>query len=163
MDRSGQVSWTSPQHATSTGAFFLNFEMDIYNRILHLSNLFYNFTRMFSSLVQVFVANHTSMIDFIILEQMTAFAVIMQKHPGWVGKDPKSSIHLCFLSLRDFWVIYIWYRSHWHLVILISHCRIYPEDNFGKCRLYLVQPYRKQGSRNCGQKVTIISYQKLVF
>eukprot|EP00249_Psilotum_nudum_P021534 c28146_g1_i1 orf=516-1382(-) len=34
---------------------------------------------------QVYVANHTSMIDFIILEQMTAFAVIMQKHPGWVG------------------------------------------------------------------------------
>jgi glycerol-3-phosphate O-acyltransferase 3/4 len=25
------------------------------------------------------------MIDFIILEQMTAFAVIMQKYPGWVG------------------------------------------------------------------------------
>ncbi|KAF6167111.1 hypothetical protein GIB67_041366 [Kingdonia uniflora] len=35
--------------------------------------------------MEVFVANHTSMIDFIILEQMTAFAVIMQKHPGWVG------------------------------------------------------------------------------
>lgn len=34
---------------------------------------------------QVYVANHTSMIDFIILEQLTAFAVIMQKHPGWVG------------------------------------------------------------------------------
>ncbi|KAJ0983279.1 hypothetical protein J5N97_011534 [Dioscorea zingiberensis] len=34
---------------------------------------------------QVFVANHTSMIDFIILEQISAFAVIMQKHPGWVG------------------------------------------------------------------------------
>ncbi|KNA14949.1 hypothetical protein SOVF_102640, partial [Spinacia oleracea] len=34
---------------------------------------------------QIFVANHTSMIDFIVLEQMTAFAVIMQKHPGWVG------------------------------------------------------------------------------
>ncbi|MBA0712151.1 hypothetical protein Golax_011270, partial [Gossypium laxum] len=33
---------------------------------------------------QVFVANHTSMIDFIILEQMSSFAVIMQKHPGWV-------------------------------------------------------------------------------
>lgn len=32
------------------------------------------------------MANHTSMIDFIVLEQMTAFAVIMQKHPGWVGK-----------------------------------------------------------------------------
>ncbi|RWW12849.1 hypothetical protein GW17_00023469 [Ensete ventricosum] len=38
--------------------------------------------------IEVFVANHTSMIDFIILEQMTAFAVIMQKHPGWVGKRP---------------------------------------------------------------------------
>ncbi len=36
--------------------------------------------------MQVFVANHTSMIDFVILEQMTAFAVIMQKHPGWVGE-----------------------------------------------------------------------------
>ncbi|CAA7024999.1 unnamed protein product [Microthlaspi erraticum] len=34
---------------------------------------------------QVYVANHTSMIDFIVLEQMTPFAVIMQKHPGWVG------------------------------------------------------------------------------
>ena len=34
---------------------------------------------------QVFVANHTSMIDFIILEQCTPFAVIMQKHGGWVG------------------------------------------------------------------------------
>ncbi|KAF5796614.1 putative glycerol-3-phosphate 1-O-acyltransferase [Helianthus annuus] len=33
----------------------------------------------------VFVANHTSMIDFIVLEQMTAFAVIMQKLHGWVG------------------------------------------------------------------------------
>ncbi|KAK9755640.1 hypothetical protein RND81_01G040300 [Saponaria officinalis] len=34
---------------------------------------------------QVFVANHTSMIDFVVLEQMTAFAVIMQKQRGWVG------------------------------------------------------------------------------
>ncbi|RWR93457.1 Phospholipid/glycerol acyltransferase [Cinnamomum micranthum f. kanehirae] len=34
---------------------------------------------------QVFVANHTSMIDFVILEQINSFAVIMQKHPGWVG------------------------------------------------------------------------------
>lgn len=33
------------------------------------------------------MANHTSMIDFVILEQITAFAVIMQKHPGWVGKS----------------------------------------------------------------------------
>lgn len=36
------------------------------------------------------MANHTSMIDFIVLEQMTAFAVIMQKHPGWVGKSSKA-------------------------------------------------------------------------
>jgi hypothetical protein len=36
------------------------------------------------------------MIDFIILEQMTAFAVIMQKHPGWVGESvlPNFSIDL---------------------------------------------------------------------
>ncbi|KAL9244816.1 hypothetical protein vseg_018541 [Gypsophila vaccaria] len=34
---------------------------------------------------QVFVANHTSMIDFVVLEQMTAFAVIMQKQRGWLG------------------------------------------------------------------------------
>ncbi|KAG6386383.1 hypothetical protein SASPL_155282 [Salvia splendens] len=34
--------------------------------------------------LEVFVANHTSMIDFIVLEQMTAFAVIMQKQ-SWVG------------------------------------------------------------------------------
>lgn len=33
------------------------------------------------------------MIDFIILEQMTAFAVIMQKHPGWVGKCLNSTIN----------------------------------------------------------------------
>lgn len=42
-------------------------------------------SKYFAFILQVFVANHTSMIDFIILEQMTAFAVIMQKHPGWVG------------------------------------------------------------------------------
>ncbi|CAL9218373.1 unnamed protein product [Arabidopsis halleri] len=36
---------------------------------------------------QVYVAHHTSMIDFIVLEQMTAFAIVMQKHPCWVGKS----------------------------------------------------------------------------
>ncbi|KAL2347708.1 hypothetical protein Fmac_001708 [Flemingia macrophylla] len=45
---------------------------------------------------QVFVANHTSMIDFIILEQMTAFAVIMQKHPGLA-----SSSSIASFMLRD--------------------------------------------------------------
>lgn len=43
--------------------------------------------------LQVFVANHTSMIDFIILEQMTAFAVIMQKHPGWVGQSYSCTLY----------------------------------------------------------------------
>ncbi|KAK7306494.1 hypothetical protein VNO77_44440 [Canavalia gladiata] len=32
--------------------------------------------------IEVFVANHTSMIDFIFLEQIITFAVIIQKHPG---------------------------------------------------------------------------------
>jgi len=34
---------------------------------------------------QVYVSNHTSMIDFIVLMQWAPFAVIMQKHKGWVG------------------------------------------------------------------------------
>lgn len=34
---------------------------------------------------QIFVANHTSMIDLIILEQFHCFAVVGQKHKGWVG------------------------------------------------------------------------------
>ncbi|KAK3273330.1 hypothetical protein CYMTET_18421 [Cymbomonas tetramitiformis] len=38
-----------------------------------------------SSANKVFVANHTSMIDFIILQQVCGHAVIMQKHSGWVG------------------------------------------------------------------------------
>jgi hypothetical protein len=53
------------------------------------------------------------MIDFIILEQMTAFAVIMQKHPGWVGKwemasylfqifDPINSYILSYMSVNKY-------------------------------------------------------------
>eukprot|EP00803_Ostreobium_quekettii_P001706 evm.model.scf_582.10 EVM.evm.TU.scf_582.10 scf_582:55705-60927(+) len=34
---------------------------------------------------RVWVANHTSMIDYIILSSYFPFAVIMQLHPGWVG------------------------------------------------------------------------------
>lgn len=34
---------------------------------------------------RIWVANHTSMIDYIILSSYSAFAVIMQLHPGWVG------------------------------------------------------------------------------
>ncbi|KAF3782670.1 Glycerol-3-phosphate acyltransferase 3 [Nymphaea thermarum] len=41
---------------------------------------------------QVYVANHTSMIDFIVLEQMTAFAVMMQKHPGWVEEKDRQIV-----------------------------------------------------------------------
>ena len=33
----------------------------------------------------VWVCNHTSMIDYIILTAYSPFAVIMQLHPGWVG------------------------------------------------------------------------------
>ena len=33
----------------------------------------------------VWVCNHTSMIDYIILCAYSPFAVIMQLHPGWVG------------------------------------------------------------------------------
>eukprot|EP00775_Hariotina_reticulata_P008732 gene8732-8913_t len=33
----------------------------------------------------VWVANHTSMIDYVVLSSYRAFAVIMQLHPGWVG------------------------------------------------------------------------------
>ena len=42
---------------------------------------------------QVFVANHTSMVDFIILEQTTPFAVIMQRHGGWVGYMQSTARH----------------------------------------------------------------------
>ena len=33
----------------------------------------------------VWVCNHTSMIDYIILTAYSPFCVIMQLHPGWVG------------------------------------------------------------------------------
>ncbi|KAI8023318.1 Glycerol-3-phosphate acyltransferase 9 [Camellia lanceoleosa] len=58
------------------------------------------------AIVDVFVCNHTSMIDFIILEQMTAFAIIMQKHPGWVGNPSQ-----CILQLMTSWAVVcdVWY------------------------------------------------------
>ena len=58
------------------------------------------------------MANHTSMIDFVILEQMTAFAVIMQKHPGWVGKVFKAT----------------------NMLVLFT-CSIYSKILFGTCFL----------------------------
>lgn len=33
----------------------------------------------------VWVANHTTMVDYVILSSYNPFAVIMQLHPGWVG------------------------------------------------------------------------------
>ena len=33
----------------------------------------------------VYVSNHSSMIDFIILQQSHSYSVVGQKHPGWVG------------------------------------------------------------------------------
>eukprot|EP00455_Lapot_gusevi_P026456 TRINITY_DN2790_c0_g1_i5.p1 TRINITY_DN2790_c0_g1~~TRINITY_DN2790_c0_g1_i5.p1 ORF type:complete len:427 (+),score=161.31 TRINITY_DN2790_c0_g1_i5:32-1282(+) len=34
---------------------------------------------------QIYVANHTSMIDLIVLEQMNTFAAVGQKHKGWIA------------------------------------------------------------------------------
>ena len=34
---------------------------------------------------RVWVSNHTSMIDYVILTAYSPFCVIMQLHPGWVG------------------------------------------------------------------------------
>lgn len=34
---------------------------------------------------QIYVANHTSMIDVVMLQQMNAFSMVGQKHSGWVG------------------------------------------------------------------------------
>lgn len=34
---------------------------------------------------QIYVANHSSMIDMVVLSQHTSFAVVGQSHPGWVG------------------------------------------------------------------------------
>ena len=33
----------------------------------------------------MYVSNHTSMIDYLVLTQVSPFAVIQQKHKGWVG------------------------------------------------------------------------------
>jgi len=34
---------------------------------------------------RVWVCNHTSMVDFLVISQVTPFATVMQKHPGWLG------------------------------------------------------------------------------
>jgi glycerol-3-phosphate O-acyltransferase 3/4 len=34
---------------------------------------------------RIYVANHTSMIDMIVLSQANSFSLVGQKHPGWVG------------------------------------------------------------------------------
>ena len=34
---------------------------------------------------RVWVSNHTSMVDWLVLSQVTPFATVMQKHPGWLG------------------------------------------------------------------------------
>ena len=77
------------------------------------------------------MANHTSMIDFIILEQMTAFAVIMQKHPGWVGKCLNASIHTWYIFIQltwynvlinDFWLLCVFLSKYYQ----ISLNDIYP-------------------------------------
>jgi glycerol-3-phosphate O-acyltransferase 3/4 len=34
---------------------------------------------------QIYVSNHTSMIDMLVLQQMNTFAVVGQKHKGWIA------------------------------------------------------------------------------
>lgn len=43
----------------------------------------------------MWVCNHTSMIDYIILTAYSPFAVIMQLHPGWVRNPLCSSKPRC--------------------------------------------------------------------
>jgi glycerol-3-phosphate O-acyltransferase 3/4 len=45
----------------------------------------YHGTRPVAAANQVFVANHTSMIDVIVLTQRDTYAIVGQKHAGWVG------------------------------------------------------------------------------
>lgn len=70
--------------------------------------------------MQVWVANHTSMIDFLILEQATPFAVIMQLHGGWVGRSTEpSGVDLMFIKLRLF--VREWDRClHLHALALFQ-------------------------------------------
>jgi len=55
----------------------------------------------------VWVANHTSMIDFLILNAHRPFSVIMQLHPGWVGfiqrrfMDPQGCIYFNRTEVSD--------------------------------------------------------------
>jgi len=41
----------------------------------------------------VYVSNHTSMIDYLVLTQVSPFAVIQQKHKGWVGLLQRTAMH----------------------------------------------------------------------
>lgn len=52
------------------------------------------------------------MIDFIILEQMTAFAVIMQKHPGWVGESLVVQ-KLLYVFISKCYIIYLFDYSYY--------------------------------------------------
>ncbi|KAK4405393.1 Glycerol-3-phosphate acyltransferase 9 [Sesamum angolense] len=63
---------------------------------------------------QVFVANHTSMIDFIVLEQMTAFAVIMQKHPGALFLESLGCIWFNRSESKDREIVAKKLREHVH-------------------------------------------------
>jgi len=56
---------------------------------------------------QVWVANHTSMIDFLVLSAYSSFSVIMQLHPGWVGfmqkkvLDPQGCLYFNRTQVSD--------------------------------------------------------------
>lgn len=90
----GVVKYHGPRPSMRPKQVLFNYKFPFLDVIWYFCIILYDQYSFFECLTwaflswfeQVFVANHTSMIDFIILEQMTAFAVIMQKHPGWVGQ-----------------------------------------------------------------------------
>lgn len=102
------------QYITSPWFQYCHAQLQVILHKFHIKDGQFSQLSCVPSTLQVFVANHTSMIDFIILEQMTAFAVIMQKHPGWVGQSyilysvrHASSWHMCFWTVYLLILLYI--------------------------------------------------------
>lgn len=53
--------------------------------VLYVGVIRYHGPRPVATANRVWVANHTSMIDYAVLSAYSPFAAIMQLHPGWVG------------------------------------------------------------------------------
>jgi len=117
---------------------------------------------------QVFVANHTSMIDFIVLEQSVPFAVIMQKHGGWVGwmqtvvLASLGCIHFNRAERNDRAAVAGKIRAHVTCVPASNPLLIFPEGtcvNNEYCCMF------KRGAFDLGDDVTVcpiaIKYNKI--